>query len=184
MASLEAAAENERILREIESTDTNCIGPTLSYNFAHNCLEATREHSGTWYIDLKNDSGSAGSGEPPVKADVVMTLDSADFVKMFTVLEMYNKLQEQMQARRHYPALKTLEQLELIYLPRASQYRFCKIMSENIPKLRSEIKDLSMSDLKDFLESIRKHSEKIGETAMKQIPTSMKFHGNVTSYKE
>ncbi|KAJ8268839.1 hypothetical protein COCON_G00114460 [Conger conger] len=29
MASLETAAEHERILREIESTDTNCIGPTL-----------------------------------------------------------------------------------------------------------------------------------------------------------
>ena len=29
MASVETAAEHERILREIESTDTNCIGPTL-----------------------------------------------------------------------------------------------------------------------------------------------------------
>ncbi|XP_045075115.1 exocyst complex component 6B-like, partial [Coregonus clupeaformis] len=29
MASVEIAAEHERILREIESTDTNCIGPTL-----------------------------------------------------------------------------------------------------------------------------------------------------------
>lgn len=41
-------------------------------------------------------------------------------------------------------------------------------MVDNIPKLREEIKDVSMSDLKDFLESIRKHSDKIGETAMKQ----------------
>ena len=40
---------------------------------------------------------------------------------------------------------------------------------DNIPKLREEIKDVSMSDLKDFLESIRKHSDKIGETAMKQV---------------
>uniref|UniRef100_A0A8C4X510 Exocyst complex component 6B n=1 Tax=Erpetoichthys calabaricus TaxID=27687 RepID=A0A8C4X510_ERPCA len=29
MASLETAAEHERILRELESTDSNCIGPTL-----------------------------------------------------------------------------------------------------------------------------------------------------------
>lgn len=29
--SLETAAEHERILREIESTDTACIGPTLRY---------------------------------------------------------------------------------------------------------------------------------------------------------
>lgn len=72
---------------------------------------------------------------------------------------------------RHYPALKTLEHLEHTYLPQVSHYRFCKIMVDNIPKLREEIKEVSMSDLKDFLESIRKHSDKIGETAMKQVRT-------------
>uniref|UniRef100_A0A4W3KDX4 Exocyst complex component n=1 Tax=Callorhinchus milii TaxID=7868 RepID=A0A4W3KDX4_CALMI len=69
----------------------------------------------------------------------------------------------------YYSALKTMEQLENIYLPRVYQYRFCQIMSENIPRLREEIKEISMSDLKDFLESIRKHSDKIGEMAMKQV---------------
>lgn len=70
---------------------------------------------------------------------------------------------------RYYSALKTMEQLENLYLPRVSQYRFCQIMIENLPKLREEIKEISMSDLKDFLESIRKHSDRIGETAMKQV---------------
>ncbi|POI33801.1 hypothetical protein CIB84_002447, partial [Bambusicola thoracicus] len=69
----------------------------------------------------------------------------------------------------YYSALKTMEQLENLYLPRVSQYRFCQIMIENLPKLREEIKEISMSDLKDFLESIRKHSDRIGETAMKQL---------------
>lgn len=86
------------------------------------------------------------------------------------VLEMYSKLRDQMKTKRHYPALKTLEHLEHTYLPQVSHYRFCKVMVDNIPKLREEIKDVSMSDLKDFLESIRKHSDKIGETAMKQVP--------------
>ncbi|KTG42742.1 hypothetical protein cypCar_00011492, partial [Cyprinus carpio] len=85
------------------------------------------------------------------------------------VLEMYSKLQEQMRAKRYYPALRTLEQLEESCLPQAGSYRFCGIMSENIPRLRTHIRDVSMSDLKDFLESIRKHSDKIGETAMKQV---------------
>ncbi|XP_015282914.1 PREDICTED: exocyst complex component 6B, partial [Gekko japonicus] len=83
-------------------------------------------------------------------------------------LEMDSKLREQMKSKRHYPALKTLEHLEHTYLPRVSHYRFCKVMVDSIPSLREEIKDVSMSDLKDFLESIRKHSDKIGETAMKQ----------------
>ncbi|KAG1971113.1 hydroxysteroid dehydrogenase-like protein 2 [Pimephales promelas] len=46
-------------------------------------FDLSGEHAGVWYIDLKNNAGSAGYGEPPVKADVVMALDSADFVKMF-----------------------------------------------------------------------------------------------------
>lgn len=44
-------------------------------------------------------------------------------------------------------------------------------MAENLPRLREEIKEISMSDLKDFLESIRKHSDKVGETAMRQVWT-------------
>nr|XP_033782024.1 hydroxysteroid dehydrogenase-like protein 2 isoform X3 [Geotrypetes seraphini] len=46
-------------------------------------MEEHGKNPGTWYIDLKNQSGSAGSGEPSVKADVIMSLDSADFVSMF-----------------------------------------------------------------------------------------------------
>uniref|UniRef100_UPI00398ED4D1 exocyst complex component 6 isoform X6 n=1 Tax=Pristiophorus japonicus TaxID=55135 RepID=UPI00398ED4D1 len=84
------------------------------------------------------------------------------------VLEMYSKVREQMKAKRYYSALKTMELLENTYLPQVYQYRFCQIMTENIPRLREEIKEISMSDLKDFLESIRKHSDKIGEMAMKQ----------------
>nr|XP_022341986.1 exocyst complex component 6B-like isoform X1 [Crassostrea virginica]XP_022341987.1 exocyst complex component 6B-like isoform X2 [Crassostrea virginica] len=83
------------------------------------------------------------------------------------VLEMYGKLQEQMSSKRYYPALKTLEQLEHTYLPRVETHWFSQTMKEAIPKLREQIKEASMSDLKDFLENIRKHSVKIGEVAMK-----------------
>uniref|UniRef100_A0AAY3ZXF2 Exocyst complex component n=1 Tax=Denticeps clupeoides TaxID=299321 RepID=A0AAY3ZXF2_9TELE len=69
----------------------------------------------------------------------------------------------------YYPALRTLDQLEHSCLPQAGAYLFCTIMAENIPRLRAHIRDVSMSDLKDFLESIRKHSDKIGEKAMKQV---------------
>uniref|UniRef100_A0A4W3GA21 Exocyst complex component 6B-like n=1 Tax=Callorhinchus milii TaxID=7868 RepID=A0A4W3GA21_CALMI len=85
------------------------------------------------------------------------------------VLEMYSKLRDQMKTKRHYPALKTMEHLEHTFLPRVNPFRFCTIMVHNIPRLRQEIKEVSMSGLKDFLECIRKHSAKIGETAMKQV---------------
>jgi len=57
------------------------------------------------------------------------------------VLEMYSKLKEQMSAKRYYSALKTMEQLENVFFPRVSQYRFCQLMIENLPKLREDIKE-------------------------------------------
>ncbi|KAF1675411.1 HSDL2 protein, partial [Pygoscelis papua] len=47
-------------------------------------FELSGDDGGTWYIDLKTKGGSAGFGKPPVTADVVMSMSSADFVKMFT----------------------------------------------------------------------------------------------------
>lgn len=84
------------------------------------------------------------------------------------VLEMYAKLQEQLDEKRYYPALKSLEQLEHTYLPRISSFRFAEIMRCRIPVYRDNIKKAAMSDLRDFLAKIREHSKKLGAIAMKQ----------------
>uniref|UniRef100_A0A663DJJ6 Exocyst complex component n=1 Tax=Aquila chrysaetos chrysaetos TaxID=223781 RepID=A0A663DJJ6_AQUCH len=214
LESLETAAEHERILREIESTDTACIGPTLRSvydgeehgRFMEKLEARIRNHDREiekmcnfhyqGFVDsitellkvrgeaqkLKNqvtdtnrklqNEGKEVTMEELKQCRLQQRNISATVDKLtlcLPVLEMYSKLREQMKSKRHYPALKTLEHLEHTYLPQVSHYRFCKIMVDNIPKLREEIKEVSMSDLKDFLESIRKHSDKIGETAMKQV---------------
>lgn len=46
-------------------------------------FDLSGEHAGVWYLDLKSGAGSTGRGQPPVKADVVMTMSSNDFSKMF-----------------------------------------------------------------------------------------------------
>ncbi|CAM9671994.1 hydroxysteroid dehydrogenase-like protein 2 [Lampetra fluviatilis] len=46
-------------------------------------FDLSGEHASTWYLDLKNGAGAAGHGPSPDKADVVMSLDSGDFVSMF-----------------------------------------------------------------------------------------------------
>uniref|UniRef100_A0A8C9ITV5 Exocyst complex component n=1 Tax=Piliocolobus tephrosceles TaxID=591936 RepID=A0A8C9ITV5_9PRIM len=213
--SLETAAEHERILREIESTDTACIGPTLRSvydgeehgRFMEKLETRIRNHDREiekmcnfhyqGFVDsitellkvrgeaqkLKNQVTDTNGKLQHEGKELVIAMEelkqcrlqqrniSATVDKLMLclpVLEMYSKLRDQMKTKRHYPALKTLEHLEHTYLPQVSHYRFCKVMVDNIPKLREEIKDVSMSDLKDFLESIRKHSDKIGETAMKQ----------------
>ncbi|XP_041258228.1 hydroxysteroid dehydrogenase-like protein 2 [Onychostruthus taczanowskii] len=52
-------------------------------------FELSGDGGGTWYIDLKTKGGNAGFGKPPVTADVVMSMSSADFVKMFTDFEAH-----------------------------------------------------------------------------------------------
>uniref|UniRef100_A0A7N8Y1J9 Exocyst complex component n=1 Tax=Mastacembelus armatus TaxID=205130 RepID=A0A7N8Y1J9_9TELE len=223
MASVEAAAEHERILREIESTDTNCIGPTLRsvYDGQEHGLfmekldvrirnhdreiEKMCNHHFQGFVDsitellkvrgeaqklksqvnetnsrLQQDGKGLISSMEELKRCRIQQRNIATTIDKLThclpVLEMYSRLQEQMRAKRYYPALRTLEQLEQTCLPRAGQYRFCSIMAENIPKLRTQIRDTAMMQLRDFLESIRKHSDKIGETAIKQVQN--------TSYKQ
>lgn len=100
------------------------------------------------------------------------------------VLTTYAKLQKQMTEKRYYPALKTLEQLEHLYLPRVSNYRFSHQMKENIPKLRENIKEASMSDLKDFLENIRKFSPKIGEVAMRHTAEQLNSDPGIIGKKK
>ncbi|XP_067299598.1 exocyst complex component 6B isoform X1 [Pseudorasbora parva] len=228
MASAETAAEHERILREIESTDTNCIGPTLRsvYDGQEHGLfmeklegrirnhdreiEKMCNHHFQGFVDSITELLKVRGEAQKLKGQVTETnqklqndgkelLTSMDELRQcrlqqrniattidklthcLPVLEMYSKLQEQMKAKRYYPALRTLEQLEERCLPQAGSYRFCTIMAENIPRLRTLIRDVSMSDLKDFLESIRKHSDKIGETAMKQAQVQIARDNAVTS---
>ncbi|XP_035769098.1 exocyst complex component 6B isoform X1 [Neolamprologus brichardi] len=226
MASLETAAEHERILREIESTDTNCIGPTLRsvYDGQEHGLfmekldarirnhdreiEKMCNHHFQGFVDsiteLLKVRGEAQKLKSQVtetnrhlqengkelttsmeelrqcrvqQRNIATTIDK--LTHCLPVLEMYSRLQEQMRAKRYYPALRTLEQLEQTCLPKAGQYRFCSIMAENIPKLRIQIRDTAMSQLRDFLESIRKHSDKIGQTAMKQAQLQRSLDSSV-----
>ncbi|KAL6474685.1 hypothetical protein MHYP_G00157250 [Metynnis hypsauchen] len=222
--SLESVTEHERILQEIESTDTACVGPTLRSvyddqpnahrrfmekldarirnhdreiekmcNFHHQGfvdaitellkVRADAEKLMGQVTDTNRRLQDAGREVTAQTEEVIrcriqqrnMTTTVEKLQLCIPVLEMYSKLKEQLESKRYYAALKTMEQLENIYIPRVSQYRFCQIMAETLPKLREEIKEISMSDLKDFLESIRKHSDKIGETAMRQAQQHRTF---------
>ncbi|XP_039677507.1 exocyst complex component 6B isoform X3 [Perca fluviatilis] len=228
MASVETAAEHERILREIESTDTNCIGPTLRsvYDGREHGLfmekldvrirnhdreiEKMCNHHFQGFVDsitellkvrgeaqklksqvtetnrrLQDDGKELMGSMEELQLCRVQQRNIATTIDKLThclpVLEMYSRLQEQMRAKRYYPALRTLEQLEHTCLPRAGQYRFCSIMAENIPKLRTQIRDTAMTQLRDFLESIRKHSDKIGETAIKQAQLQRSLDSSVST---
>ncbi|XP_041937892.1 exocyst complex component 6 isoform X3 [Alosa alosa] len=222
--TLESITEHERILQEIESTDTACVGPTLRsvYDDQPNAHKRFMEkldarirnhdreiekmcnfhHQGfvdaiTELLKVRADAEKlmgqvTDTNQRLQEAGREVTAQTEEVIRCrlqqrnmattveklqlcIPVLEMYSKLKEQLESKRYYAALKTMEQLENVYIPRVSKYRFCQIMAETLPKLREEIKEISMSDLKDFLESIRKHSDKIGETAMRQAQQHRTF---------
>ncbi|KAG7282566.1 hypothetical protein CRUP_001141 [Coryphaenoides rupestris] len=210
--TLECITEHERILQEIESTDTACVGPTLRsvYDDQPNAHKRFMEkldarirnhdreiekmcnfhHQGfvdaiTELLKVRADAEKlmVTAQTEEVICCRVQQRNMATTVERLQlclpVLEMYSKLKEQLESKRYYAALKTMEQLEKVYIPRVSQYRFCQIMAENLPRLRDQIKEISMSDLKDFLESIRKHSDKVGEAAMKQAQQHRTFNSSV-----
>uniref|UniRef100_A0A8C9RMR0 Exocyst complex component n=1 Tax=Scleropages formosus TaxID=113540 RepID=A0A8C9RMR0_SCLFO len=201
--TLESVTEHERILQEIESTDTACVGPTLRsvYDDQPNAHKRFMEKLDARIRNHDREIEKMCNFHHQGFVDAITELLKvrADAEKLMVTAQMEEVIRCRVQQRNmvttveklqlcipgeddattYYAALKTMEQLQNIYIPRVSQYRFCQIMAENLPKLREEIKEISMSDLKDFLESIRKHSDKIGQTAMKQAQQHRTFNSAV-----
>uniref|UniRef100_A0AAR5PDT7 Exocyst complex component EXOC6/Sec15 N-terminal domain-containing protein n=1 Tax=Dendroctonus ponderosae TaxID=77166 RepID=A0AAR5PDT7_DENPD len=100
------------------------------------------------------------------------------------VFVSYSKLQKQIAEKRYYPALKTLEELEHVHLPHVANYRFSNQLHQKIPKYRDKIEAASMTDLKDFLENIRKFSPKVGEVAMRHTSEQLASDPTVVGRKK
>ncbi|XP_048482666.1 exocyst complex component 6 [Plutella xylostella] len=101
-----------------------------------------------------------------VELNIAATIEKMELC--LPLLTTYAKLKSQVEAKRYYPALKTLELLEHVVLPRVGPYKWCAQISGDIPRLRQAIRDASMADLRDFLESIRGLSPQVGAMALKQ----------------
>lgn len=73
-----AVEETFRIVRD--SLSDEVVKATQAvYQF-----ELSGEDGGTWFLDLKSKGGKVGHGEPSARADVVMSMTTEDFVKMFS----------------------------------------------------------------------------------------------------
>uniref|UniRef100_A0A8C8A314 Exocyst complex component n=1 Tax=Oryzias sinensis TaxID=183150 RepID=A0A8C8A314_9TELE len=205
----ECITEHERILQEIESTDTACVGPTLRsiYDDQPNAHKRFMEKLDTRIRNHDREIEKMCNFHHQGFVDAITELLKvrADAEKLMgQVTDTNRRLQEagkevtaqteevircRIQQRNMattveklqlcIPAFNQNSYINLNFASEMSQYRFCQIMAENLPKLREEIKDVSMSDLKDFLESIRKHSDKVGETAIRQAQQHRTFISTV-----
>nr|XP_055157793.1 hydroxysteroid dehydrogenase-like protein 2 isoform X2 [Nyctereutes procyonoides] len=73
-----AVEETFRIVKDSLSDDVVKATQAV-YQF-----ELSGEDGGTWFLDLKSKGGNVGYGEPSNQADVVMSMSTDDFVKMFS----------------------------------------------------------------------------------------------------
>lgn len=106
-----------------------------------------------------------------VESNIASTIETLSLC--MPVLDCYSKLIKQVNEKRYYPALKTLESLESEHLPKVSHYRFAATaISENIPRLKKEIK--SLDDFCNFLEKVRDYSPNIGERALRHTKEAQK----------
>jgi hypothetical protein len=95
--------------------------------------------------------------------------------KLMPVFNIYRQLKIKMQEKNYYQALKLLEDLENNYLPIVKHYRFSKSMHQSIPIFKEEIKSETVTDLKNFLETVRIESEKVGKIANQQMAFKVKI---------
>lgn len=95
--------------------------------------------------------------------------------KCLVVLEQYSGFSTQLQEKKYFPALKTLETLQRDYLPTVSSYRFAQNMCKEIPKFRLIIKEAATKDLNDFLEGLLIKSQKIGEIVLRSAAKQQNF---------
>lgn len=73
-----AVEETFRIVKDSLSDDVVKATQAI-YQF-----ELSGEDGGTWFLDLKSKGGNVGYGEPSDQADVIMSMSTDDFVKMFS----------------------------------------------------------------------------------------------------
>lgn len=100
--------------------------------------------------------------------NILLSIDTLN--KLLPVFNIYRQLKIQMKEKRnYYQALKLLEELEVNYLPVVRHYRFSKSIQESIPVFKEEIRAETITELKNFLESLRVQSESVGKIANQQV---------------
>ncbi|XP_004364698.2 exocyst complex component 6B [Capsaspora owczarzaki ATCC 30864] len=92
-------------------------------------------------------------------------------------LQLYGKAHMHYAAHRYYHALTALTQLETRHLPNISQYTFARVIADGIPVLRASIKTAALSELQDWLASIRQRSRLLGSSVLAQLTEWQRVNG-------
>lgn len=84
------------------------------------------------------------------------------------VLRLANRVRELLEKKSHYPALRTLDELQNVHLKEVLQFNLAEVIQQSVPAMQRMIKDAVMSDLNTWLYRIRETSQLLGQVAFDQ----------------
>ncbi|KAK6534719.1 hypothetical protein TWF281_006021 [Arthrobotrys megalospora] len=84
------------------------------------------------------------------------------------VLAAANRVHELLHEKKHYTALRTLDELHNIHLKEVMHFEVAKIIQSSVPAMKTMIKEAVMTDLNHWLYQIRETSKLLGQVAFDQ----------------
>jgi exocyst complex component 6 len=84
------------------------------------------------------------------------------------VLGLANRVGELLRQKKHYPALRTLDELQNVHLKEVATYDVADTIQNAVPAMRGMVKEAVMTDLNSWLYRIRESSVLLGQVAFDQ----------------
>lgn len=84
------------------------------------------------------------------------------------VLGLANRVHELLVNKKHYAALRTLDELQNVHLKEVMQYEIADMIRKSVPAMQRMVKDAVMTDLNSWLFHIREKSQVLGSIALDQ----------------
>lgn len=79
------------------------------------------------------------------------------------VLRLANQVQELRDQKKHYAALRALDELQSVHLQSVTQYKLSELIQKSVPATQKAIAEAVMADLNTWLFRVREMSQYLGE---------------------
>jgi hypothetical protein len=79
------------------------------------------------------------------------------------VLRLANQVQELRDQKKHYAALRALDELQSVHLESVTQYKLSELIQKSVPAIQKSIAEAVMADLNTWLFRVREMSQYLGE---------------------
>lgn len=84
------------------------------------------------------------------------------------VLGLANRVGDLLRAKKHYAALRTLDEIQNVHLQEVAQFDIAGLVQKSVPSMRVMVKEAVMTDLNAWLFRIRENSRLLGQLAFDQ----------------